>query len=569
MSYFLSEQDPVLAAARGLAAAHPDIVDVSEEPLYLLATDPSPYRMVALVSGGGGGHDPLHTGLLGRGGIDAVCPGQIYASPHNRQILAASRSALRAGGVLHIVKNYTGDVINFGIAAERLRADGVPVETVLVDDDVATDGTCAGRRGTAATVVVEKLLGAAADRGTGLAELAELGWEIAARSRSLAVCARAHTSPSTRRPAFTLPPDQIDFGVGIHGERGARTVPLPRVEDLVRRMLNDLLAALPATDGGLLLVVNGLGGTSSLELLGIADAASHELTARGEHVCAVLTGSHATALDMAGFSLTLTALRPDWLELWQAPAHTPLTEWPQLAAEPEPITARTVAETAAAPGSSTCLDRFTTIVGRVRDDLTHLDQLSGDGDFGANLSGGLLRARMRAQQTGGDGFTAAAEVFLDQVGGTSGPLFGLLFQHLGAVTTACPDGRRPAVPALAKALAQGTAAIRRVGGAGPGDRTLVDALLPAVAVLRGAGPDSETAVTDAALAAISGARRTDRMLGARGRSSYVGDKVLGVPDPGAIGVALLLVALSDIWEPQTAARLPAPGYIVQPSPAGT
>ncbi|MEU1026372.1 dihydroxyacetone kinase subunit DhaK, partial [Streptomyces sp. NPDC005904] len=166
MSYFLPENHPVLTAARGLALAHPGMIEVNSAPLYLRALDPHPDRTVALVSGGGSGHEPLHTGLLGRGGLDAVCPGEIFASPHNRQIYEASAAAAKSGGVLLVVKNYTGDVINFQIAAERLRHDGVQVATVLVDDDLATDSadSATGRRGTAATVVVEKLLGAAADR---------------------------------------------------------------------------------------------------------------------------------------------------------------------------------------------------------------------------------------------------------------------------------------------------------------------------------------------------------------------------------------------------------------------
>ncbi|MFJ6566091.1 dihydroxyacetone kinase subunit DhaK [Streptomyces sp. NPDC091292] len=582
MSYFLPEDDPVLASCRGLARMHPSAIRLSERPLYLTAADPHPARRVGLVSGGGSGHEPLHAGLLGRGGLDAVCPGQIFASPHNGQIVAASHDVAGPSGVLHIVKNFTGDVLNFSIAAERLRAEGVTVAEVRVGEDVASTGTGAGRRGTAATVAVERILGAAADRGDGLEALTDLGRRVVERSRSLAVAARAHTSPDTLRPAFTLPADHIDYGVGIHGERGARTLPRPPVEALVRRMLDDLLSegANPTADptadptaarNGLLLVVNGLGSTTRLELQAIAAIAGDQLAARGEKVAAVLAGTYITALDTAGFSLTLTALEPGWLELWHgtedregahADAGTSVRKPPQAPVatpRPEPSTDRP-------RGSRAALDRYAEITRQVHDALGRLDQAAGDGDFGANLRGGLRLAVERVDRTGEDGLGAAAAVFLDQVGDSAGPLLGILFDRLAAVTGAHPGGERPAIPALADASTRALDAIRRAGGATTGDRTLIDALAPAARALTDAPRDADDAITTAALAAITGARATAAMLGGRGRASYVGERALGTPDPGAIAIALLYCALADVYEPQHATRLPAPGYVVQPSP---
>ncbi|QQC88080.1 dihydroxyacetone kinase family protein [Streptomyces alfalfae] len=574
MSYFLPENAPVLTAARGLALAHPGMIEVNGAPLYLRARDPHPDRTVALVSGGGSGHEPLHTGLLGRGGLDAVCPGEIFASPHNRQIYEASAAAARSGGVLHIVKNYTGDVINFQIAAERLRHDGVPVATVLVEDDLATDSadSATGRRGTAATVVVEKLLGAAADRGASLEELAELGRRVVARSRSIAVAARAQTSPTTVAPAFTLDEGTLDYGVGIHGERGIRTIARPAVGDLVRRMTDDLLDALPEGPGEVLALVNGLGATTELELNAIGVLLRDELTGRGLTPVFVVPGTFTAALDMAGFSLTLTRLEDGWADLWTAPTRTPLVL-------PRPLnggetadeaTAGVPAETArtapaeAAAGDRALLDRYAATVTQVRDNLTKLDQLVGDGDFGDNLTGGVRRAVKLADERGLDGTTALAEAFLDDVGGTSGPLFGLLFQHLASAVPA--DGGAPGVGALAEAAEAGFAAIHRVGGANPGDCTLVDALAPAAESLTASAGDAgaEAPLTEAAQAAIRGALATASLRPRRGRASYVGDHALGVPDPGALAVALLFMALADIHEPATAPRLPAPGHITLP-----
>ena len=245
MTYFLPSADAVVSAARGLALAHPGQIEVHTSPLYLRALSSHPDRTVALISGGGSGHEPLHTGLLGPGGLDAVCPGEIFASPHNRQIYAAGVAAAKSDGVLLIIKNYTGDVINFQIAAERLRHEGIPVAIVLIDDDVATDNkdTATGRRGTAATVVVEKLLGAFADQGAKLDDLATLGAQIVARSRSLAVAARAQTSPATGEPAFALTSGSLEYGVGIHGERGTGTIERRPVDELVHQMADELLAS--------------------------------------------------------------------------------------------------------------------------------------------------------------------------------------------------------------------------------------------------------------------------------------------------------------------------------------
>lgn len=315
--------DPVPAAVRGFARAHADLVVLHEDPIHLVARDRAPGRRVGLVSGGGSGHEPLHAGFLGRGMLDAVAPGPVFTSPHNKAVLHASRAAAGPDGVLHVVKNYTGDRINFGIAAERLRMEGVDVARVLVDDDLATDGldTATGRRGTGATVVVEKILGAAADTGAGLTELATLGTDVAAASRSLAVASRAQSSARTGEPAFALD-GQLDYGVGIHGERARRSVDRPPTEELVDRMLDEIVAGLPAGPDQVVLVVNGMGGTALLELYVLAELAAVALEARGLERVGLLVGTFVPALDMAGFSLTLTRMRPEWTDLWSAPART-------------------------------------------------------------------------------------------------------------------------------------------------------------------------------------------------------------------------------------------------------
>ncbi|MDQ1654003.1 MAG: phosphoenolpyruvate---glycerone phosphotransferase subunit DhaK [Cryptosporangiaceae bacterium] len=322
---FLPEAEPVDVSLRGFARAHSGLVELHEDPLFVTAADSHPGRRVGIVSGGGSGHEPMHAGFVGRGMLDAAVPGRIFASPHNRQVYEASRAVARDEGVLHIVKNYTGDRINFGIAAERLRADGIDVHRVLVDDDLATesDQTATGRRGTGATVIIEKLLGGAADTGLGLGELAEAGGAFRRASRSIAVAGRAQTSPSRGGEAFALGDEEVEYGVGIHGERAAETITRPPFEELTERMTAQVLAALPDTGDGVILLVNGLGATTLLELYAVYELVCEVLEKRGVRVAGQLVGTYVPALDMSGFSLTMTAVQSDWLAWWQAPSRTP------------------------------------------------------------------------------------------------------------------------------------------------------------------------------------------------------------------------------------------------------
>lgn len=320
-------QDGLEEALRGFALLHSDDVALVMNPVYLTATRRGRGRCVGLVSGGGSGHEPLHSGFLGPGLLDAAVPGLVFASPHNRQIYEASKAVARSGGVLHVVKNYTGDRINFGIAAERLRADGIPVERVLVEDDVATESahTATGRRGTAATVLVEKILGAAADRSMRLPALAGLGAAVSDRARSIAVASESLTSIHTGARLFELLAGELEYGVGIHGERAASTVRYRDLSTLVARMLDDVLASLGRiSERGVILLVNGLGSTSPLELYTITNVAVDRLAARGVAVADCKAGTFVSALDMHGFSLTLLDLaEDDWFGLWKAPASAP------------------------------------------------------------------------------------------------------------------------------------------------------------------------------------------------------------------------------------------------------
>jgi dihydroxyacetone kinase-like protein len=331
MSLYFANALPELVddALAGFSLAHADTVRWDERDGYLRALHPAPARRVGLVSGGGSGHEPLHLGYVGPGMLDAACPGRIFASPHNRQVYAAARAVAGDEGVLLLVKNYTGDRINFGIAAERLAHDGIACARVLIDDDVASESadSATGRRGTGAAVLVEKILGAAADTGRGLADLEDFGADLVARCRSLAVASAPHTSPATGEPAFVLDPGTVEYGVGIHGERARRTVAARSLRDLAEEMVAALAAALEVgNDSRLIVLVNGLGGVTRLELYAVLREVTRLLDKRGAATVRTLVGDFVTALDMRGFSVTLLDADDEVLRLYDAPAAAPA--WP-------------------------------------------------------------------------------------------------------------------------------------------------------------------------------------------------------------------------------------------------
>lgn len=527
------------AGLSGLAMIAGEGVKYSEDPPFLYSDAPAEARRVALVSGGGAGHEPMHGGFVGRGGLDAACPGEIFTSPHNRQIYAACSQVARPDGVLQIVKNYTGDVLNFNIAAERLRADGIPVEQVLVDDDWGSrDAGKVGRRGTAATVIVEKVLGAAADEGMTLADLAALGREIVARSRTVAIAAEAHRSPGDGDRAFDVSPGSLEFGVGIHGEPARESIDVADLDGLVGTMVDALTADLSAPDG-VVVLVNGLGGTGQLELLHVGDAAARALTDRGLTVRSLVAGAYCTALDMRGVSLTVVDADPAWLPHWYADHGTGL---PRPRPFPGVRTLRGSGSNGdASEAASPWLQDVAGRTEQLRDRFNALDQAAGDGDFGDNLAVGVGHAVRRGDVdddvVGDLGHLAAA--FLDDVGGSSGPLLGLVF---GGVSARAQDaGSEGLGGAVLAGLADALTAVQRAGGAEPGDRTLVD---PLAAIVEDAGTRGIDVLDEVSvLAGIEAAAATADMVAGRGRAAYVGERAIGRPDPGAVAIAWLVALL--------------------------
>lgn len=317
--------DVVAEAVAGFCAAHADLVQSGAGGAFVMRRGAPVQGKVALVSGGGSGHEPLHIGFVGPGMLDAAVPGAMFTSPTPDPILAATRAVDGGAGVLHIVKNYTGDVLNFETAAELADAAGITVASVLVNDDVAVEDSLytAGRRGVAGTVLVEKIAGAAAERGDDLAGVAEIARRVVANVRSMGVALEAGTVPHVGRPSFDLPEDEIELGIGIHGEPGRQRIPLTDANSVTDMLLDPVVQDLALTAGErVLLLVNGMGGTPLVELHIVYGRARERLDAMGVGVERSLVGNYVTSLEMQGASVTVLRLDDELLELWDEPVTT-------------------------------------------------------------------------------------------------------------------------------------------------------------------------------------------------------------------------------------------------------
>lgn len=316
----------VVEALRGMEAAHSDLLKVFYEPNYIIRADAPVKNKVAIISGGGSGHEPMHGGFVGRGMLDAACPGAVFTSPTPDQMHAATKAVTGDKGALHIVKNYTGDVMNFELAAEMVRAEGIPVESVIIDDDVAVQDSTwtAGRRGVGATVLAEKICGAAAEEGASLPEVRDLCKRVNAQARSMGMALTSCTVPHVGKPTFDLPGDEMEVGVGIHGEPGRKRTKLLPADEIVELLMEPILNDLPFKSGDdILLFVNGLGGTPLIELYIVYRKAAEIAKRSGLNITRNFVGSYITSLEMAGTAITLLKLDAELTKLWDAPVLTP------------------------------------------------------------------------------------------------------------------------------------------------------------------------------------------------------------------------------------------------------
>jgi phosphoenolpyruvate---glycerone phosphotransferase subunit DhaK len=323
-------EDVVTEALQGMEAAHGDLIKVNFGPNYIVRADAPVQGKVALVSGGGSGHEPMHGGFVGVGMLDAACPGEVFTSPTPDQMLEATKAADGGAGVVHIVKNYTGDVMNFEMAAELARGEGIDVEAVVIDDDVAVQDSLytAGRRGVGATVLAEKICGAAAEQKKSLQDVAELCRKVNANGRSMGMALTSCIVPAAGTPTFELGDDEIEIGIGIHGEPGRERRKLAPASVIVEQLAGPIVEDLPYEQGDeVLAFVNGMGGTPPLELYVVYNELQKFLTERGVKITRNLIGPYITSLEMAGCSITLLKLDDELTQLWDAPVKTPGLRW--------------------------------------------------------------------------------------------------------------------------------------------------------------------------------------------------------------------------------------------------
>lgn len=323
-------EDVVKEALAGMQALHPELLRVDFENQIIVRADAPVKGKVGIISGGGSGHEPMHGGFVGRGMLDAACPGEVFTSPVPDQMLAATRAVNGGAGVLHVVKNYTGDVLNFEMAAELAAAEGIEVAAVVTNDDVAVQDSLytAGRRGVGVTVLLEKIVGGLAEAGAPLAKVTEVAQHVNAQGRSMGMALTSCTVPAAGKPTFELGEDEMEIGIGIHGEPGRRRVKLASAAEITEMLVTPILDDLSLKAGERVLAfVNGMGGTPLIELYIVANELSKILRGRDITIARSLIGSYITSLEMAGCSITLLRLNDEFIQYWDAPVHTSALRW--------------------------------------------------------------------------------------------------------------------------------------------------------------------------------------------------------------------------------------------------
>jgi len=545
---------------QGLAVLHPGLARVAGHKVMICAhANEMRDRQVAVLSGGGSGHEPAHAGYIGDGMLSGAVLGEVFTSPSSDSVFAGIKAVAGKPGALLVVKNYTGDRLNFGLAAEMARVEGIPVEMVIVDDDVALKGKgqATGARGLAGTVLIHKLLGAAAREGRSVTELAKIGKAAVAALATMGVSFSAGTSPAVGKPSFVLGEQEMELGLGIHGEPGVQRAELQPANQLTERLLREILKHGQVGDSKRVAVLlNNLGATTEMELAIVASRVASLLAEEQYSVERIYSGTFLSSLDMAGISISILGLNDERLRWLDAATSAPA--WPNVSkqrpgraeaaistgtrtSETKPVVK--VANTALGKKTQQAIKAACQALIDAEGTLTELDRITGDGDLGTNM-----QRAAKAVQEGtyplddvAGTLKAIGHTLRQELGGSSGPLYGVLFLRCGS---ALEGSSRVGLPQWADALDKGCRAISELGGAEPGDRTMLDALDSFVRALQESG--AETALREVVRAAVAaaekGAQATAHMMPALGRSSYLGKRVLGHPDPGAKAVAIWLRA---------------------------
>ncbi|GAB6618168.1 MULTISPECIES: dihydroxyacetone kinase subunit DhaK [Bacillus] len=568
----------VMEMCNGMVMAHPELELLKK--YKVIKKKEMNENKVTLISGGGSGHEPAHAGLVGKGMLDAAVCGDVFASPSQIQVYQAIKETASKKGTLLIIKNYSGDIMNFKNGAHLATEDGIEVDYVKVDDDIAVEDSLytVGRRGVAGVILVHKIAGAAAEVGMDLGAVKAVAEKAAANVRTIGLALTSCTVPASGSPTFTLAEDEMEYGVGIHGEPGIKREKMLSADELANRMTNDLVKDLGVKDGEeIALLVNGFGGTPLQELYLFNNAVTRELAARNITINRVFVGNYMTSIDMAGMSLTVMKLDDELKTLLSKECNTPAfkvdgpvesVEYVNVLEETEEkevsFEIETAEEHAVIKDNVITLNNMIYLVDKMSDVIIknevpfcELDTHAGDGDFGMSVAKGFKQLKRewhsivdQENVTIGSFLDGCSMIIMEHCGGASGPIWGGAFR---AASKAAGEKRELTVKEFAEVLQAALQGIQSIGersfgrGAVVGDKTLVDALAPCVdSWLASASKeeDMKTAFEKGAEAAVKGAEYTKEIVARMGRAGTVGERSLGYPDAGAHALGVIFTEIA-------------------------
>ncbi|MCU5583427.1 dihydroxyacetone kinase subunit DhaK [Bacillus toyonensis] len=568
----------VMEMCNGMVMAHP-VLELLKKYKVIKKKEMNENK-VTLISGGGSGHEPAHAGLVGKGMLDAAVCGDVFASPSQIQVYQAIKETASKKGTLLIIKNYSGDIMNFKNGAHLAKEDGIEVDYVKVDDDIAVEDSLytVGRRGVAGVILVHKIAGAAAEAGMDLGAVKAVAEKAAANVRTIGLALTSCTVPASGSPTFTLAEDEMEYGVGIHGEPGIKREKTMSADELANRMTNDLIKDLGVKDGEeIALLVNGFGGTPLQELYLFNNAVTRELAARNIKINRVFVGNYMTSIDMAGMSLTVMKLDDELKTLLSKECNTPAfkvdgpvesVEYVNVLEEAEEkevsFEIETAEEHAVIKDNIITLNNMIYLVDKMSDIIIknevpfcELDTHAGDGDFGMSVAKGFKQLKRewhsiveQENVTIGSFLDGCSMIIMEHCGGASGPIWGGAFR---AASKAAGEKRELTVKEFAEMLQAALQGIQSIGersfgrGAVVGDKTLVDALAPCVdSWLASASNevDMKTAFEKGAEAAVKGAEYTKEIVARMGRAGTVGERSLGYPDAGAHALGVIFTEIA-------------------------
>ncbi|KJL06720.1 MULTISPECIES: dihydroxyacetone kinase subunit DhaK [Priestia] len=574
-------EDVVLEMCKGMVLAHPELNLI--EKYKIIKKEQINKNKVSIISGGGSGHEPAHAGYVGKGMLDAAVCGDVFASPSQIQIYQAIKETASDKGTLLVIKNYSGDMMNFKNAAYLAEEDGIQVDYVKVDDDIAVQDSLytVGRRGVAGTVLVHKIAGAAAERGYDLPKVKEAAESAIANVKSIGIGLTSCTVPAKGTPTFEIAEDEMEFGVGIHGEPGIRREKIISADELAERMVTALLKEIGIEDGKgeVAVLINGFGSTPLQELYLLNHSVIRELSRRKVTIARTFVGNYMTAIDMAGASISIMKLDENLKSLLSEECDTPALK---IKGEVPAVTYDEIIGTAEAPKVSYevqtnkehsvitenrltlnniifMVDQMSECIIRNEIPFCELDSHAGDGDFGMSVAKGFKQLKAEWHEilenksnNIGNFLEACSIVIMEHCGGASGPIWGSAFRAAGKNTESKTELTLTEFAEMIQAAVKGIQATgeRSFGrGAVVGDKTLIDALVPYADTLTSSAAEGESlkhALVKAAEAAVEGAKSTEQIVARMGRAGTVGERSLGYPDAGAHGLGVIFTEVAQV-----------------------